>query len=83
MLANRVSFFLGAIGPSLNVDSGFTSSCTALEQAYLSIKKGRCENAIVGGSNLILHPQMPLVLNLAGKYLEISSFLLYYIYYNN
>ena len=76
MIANRISFFFGLVGPSTNLDSACTSSCTALEYAYEAITSGRCENAIVGGSNLVLHPHMSLQMNFAGKYSEILSSLL-------
>ncbi|XP_052738819.1 fatty acid synthase-like [Bicyclus anynana] len=57
MFANRISYWLNAKGPSLAIDSGSCSSIQALEQACLAIKRGDCEAAIVGGSNLCLHPQ--------------------------
>ncbi|XP_052739228.1 fatty acid synthase [Bicyclus anynana] len=57
MFANRISYWLNAKGPSMNIDEGCCSSTQALEQAYLAIKRGECEAAVVGGSNLCLHPQ--------------------------
>ncbi|XP_063628534.1 fatty acid synthase-like [Cydia splendana] len=57
MFANRVSYWLNAKGPSQSIDAGCCSSTVALEQAYLAMTRGDCEAAIVGGSNLCLHPQ--------------------------
>ncbi|XP_052738836.1 fatty acid synthase [Bicyclus anynana] len=57
MFANRISYWLNAKGPSMSIDEGCCSSTEALNQAYLAIKHGECEAAIVGGSNLCLHPQ--------------------------
>ncbi|XP_039751985.1 fatty acid synthase-like [Pararge aegeria] len=57
MFANRISYWLNAKGPSMNIDDSCCSSTAALEQAYHAINRGECEAAIVGGSNLCLHPQ--------------------------
>ncbi|XP_063540957.1 fatty acid synthase-like isoform X1 [Cydia strobilella] len=57
MFANRVSYWLNAKGPSQSIDAACCSSTVALEQAYLAMTRGDCEAAIVGGSNLCLHPQ--------------------------
>ncbi|KAJ0172968.1 hypothetical protein K1T71_011144 [Dendrolimus kikuchii] len=57
MFANRISYWLNAKGPSMAIDQSCCSSLAALEQAYLAIKKGECEAAIVGGCHLSLHPQ--------------------------
>ncbi|XP_052739226.1 fatty acid synthase [Bicyclus anynana] len=56
MFANRISYWLNAKGPSLGIDAGTCSSTQALEQAYLAIKSGQCEAAIVGGGFLCMHP---------------------------
>lgn len=60
MLANRISYWLGTNGPSYTVDSACSSSLYALEHAYKSIRDGHCDAAIVGGSNLCLHPYVSL-----------------------
>ncbi|XP_050677552.1 fatty acid synthase-like [Leptidea sinapis] len=73
MLANRISYWLGVTGPSYTVDSACSSSLYALEHAFRSIRDGHCDAAIVGGSNLCLHPYVSLqfsrlgVLSLDGK----------------
>ncbi|KAI8441932.1 hypothetical protein MSG28_005604 [Choristoneura fumiferana] len=60
MLANRVSYWLGVTGPSYTVDSACSSSLYALEHAFRAIRDGHCDSAIVGGSNLCLHPYVSL-----------------------
>ncbi|XP_052738834.1 fatty acid synthase-like [Bicyclus anynana] len=69
MYANRISYWLNAKGPSMSIDEGCCSSTEALNQAYLAIKHGECEAAIVGGSSLSLHPQSAIhygrILNLS------------------
>ncbi|KYN01849.1 Fatty acid synthase [Cyphomyrmex costatus] len=60
MLANRISYWLGATGPSYTLDSACSSSLIALEHAYRSLQDGQCDAALVGGSNLCLHPYVSL-----------------------
>ncbi|XP_047538484.1 fatty acid synthase-like [Vanessa atalanta] len=60
MLANRISQWLSLTGPSYTVDTACSSSLYALEHAYRAIREGRCNAAIVGGSNLCLHPNVSL-----------------------
>ena len=67
MVANRISFFLGLTGPSFNIDSGCTGSASALERAYMSIKQGLCDAAIVCGSIINLHPHISYQLRALGK----------------
>ncbi|KAL2715899.1 fatty acid synthase-like [Vespula squamosa] len=56
MMAQNISFWLGATGPSFVIDSGCSSSLYAMEHAYRAIRSGQCDYAIVAGSNLCLHP---------------------------
>ncbi|RLU24885.1 hypothetical protein DMN91_002976 [Ooceraea biroi] len=62
MLANRISYWLGIHGPSYTLDSACSSSLYALENAYRSILDGQCDSAIVGGSNLCLHPYVVIAM---------------------
>ena len=47
-------------GPSYTVDSACSSSVYAIEHAYRAMQNGLCDSAIVGGSNLCLHPYISL-----------------------
>jgi len=43
-------------GPSFAVDTACSASLLALDHALRAIRTGLCEAAIVGGTNLCLHP---------------------------
>ncbi|XP_043469511.1 fatty acid synthase-like [Leptopilina heterotoma] len=58
MLANRLSFFFGLTGPSVNVDSTCCGGMTALDQGIAALREGRAESAIIGASNVVLHPNI-------------------------
>ncbi|XP_035722352.1 fatty acid synthase-like [Vespa mandarinia] len=60
ILANKISYWLGVTGPSYTVDTACSSSLYAMEHAYKAIRIGQCDYAIVGGSNLCLHPYITL-----------------------
>lgn len=60
MLANRISFTLGLTGPSFLLDTACSSSMYALDCAFNAIRSGECDGALVGGSNLLLHPYVTL-----------------------
>lgn len=56
MMANRVSYCLGLTGPSYTVDTACSSSMFALDCAFSALRSGQCDNALVCGTNLLLHP---------------------------
>ncbi|XP_015113130.1 fatty acid synthase [Diachasma alloeum] len=60
LLSNRISYWLGVHGPSYTIDSACSSSLFAMEHAYRAIRTGLCDAAIVGGTNLVLHPNVSL-----------------------
>ncbi|MGW4488740.1 type I polyketide synthase [Amycolatopsis sp. NPDC004368] len=62
MIANRLSYFLRATGPSLTIDTGQSSSLVAVHMAAESLRAGDCGLALVGGVNLNLIPQSTLAL---------------------
>ena len=55
-IANRVSYFLDAHGPSLVVDTACSSALVAFDQACQSLRVGSSEVALVGGVNVMLNP---------------------------
>jgi 3-oxoacyl-(acyl-carrier-protein) synthase/pimeloyl-ACP methyl ester carboxylesterase/acetylornithine/succinyldiaminopimelate/putrescine aminotransferase/acyl carrier protein len=67
-IPNRVSYFLNLSGPSLALDTMCSSSLTALHLACASLRAGDCKMALVGGTNLTIHPHKYRLLE-AGKYL--------------
>lgn len=56
MASNRVSHFFDLKGPSMTVDTGCSTTLTALHQACQSLKSGDADMSIVGGSNLLINP---------------------------
>lgn len=67
MIPNRISFFLGLTGQSVNMDCSCVGTAAALERAYNNIKDGHCEGAIVAGCLLCLHPHISYQLRELGK----------------
>ncbi len=58
LISNRVSWFFDLRGPSFTLNTACSSSMVALHEACESLRKGESEMSIVGGSNLILSPEM-------------------------
>lgn len=58
LISNRVSWFFDLKGPSLTLNTACSSSMVALHEACKSLHKGESEMSVVGGSNLILSPEM-------------------------
>jgi len=56
ILANRLSYFFDLKGPSVTIDTACSSSLVALHSAVQSLRRGECEQAVVGGVNLICTP---------------------------
>lgn len=55
-LSNRISFMLDIKGPSMTIDTACSSSFFALSAAFNDMKMGKCDAAIVAGTNMILNP---------------------------
>lgn len=56
--AGRVSYFLGAKGPSMTLDTACSTSLVAVHYACQSLRAGECETAIAGGAALMLTPSL-------------------------
>jgi acyl transferase domain-containing protein len=61
IIANRVNHLFNLRGPSMSIDTACSSSLYALHLAVLALRNGDCDAAIVGGSNLMLSPDMQQV----------------------
>ncbi|KAL6796632.1 putative polyketide synthase [Trichoderma sp. SZMC 28012] len=62
MISNRLSWFFDLKGPSLSLDTACSSSLVALHLACQSIRSGETRSAMVGGTNLILMPEMQIAM---------------------
>ncbi|KAK1220914.1 Mycolipanoate synthase [Marasmius sp. AFHP31] len=51
-MANRVSYHLDLLGPSVPTDTACSSSLTAMHLAVQAIRSGECEAALVGGCQI-------------------------------
>ncbi|NKD87399.1 SDR family NAD(P)-dependent oxidoreductase [Haematospirillum sp. 15-248] len=56
-MANRASYSFDWRGPSMAVDTACSASLTALHLACQSLRSGDCDQAVVGGVNLVTHPR--------------------------
>ena len=56
LIPNRISYLFNLCGPSEMCDTTCSSSLVALHRAIQSMQLGECEQAIVGGVNLIQSP---------------------------
>ncbi|KAM0695559.1 hypothetical protein Q7P36_005919 [Cladosporium allicinum] len=65
-IANRISYEFGFRGPSVVIRTACSSSLTGLHQACMDINRGECTSAIVGGTNLIIDPQMTIDMSSRG-----------------
>lgn len=66
MLANRISYHLGLMGPSMAIDSACSSSLVALHQGCAALRSGEADLVIVAGANLILTPALSVFYTQAG-----------------
>ena len=64
--ANRLSYLLDWHGPSLAIDTACSSALVAVHQACQSLRRGECEQALVGGVNVILSPAITVAFTQAG-----------------
>ena len=63
LISNRVSWFYDLRGPSFTLGTACSSSLVAVHQGCQSLRTGESNTAIVGGSNLLLNPEMFIALS--------------------
>ncbi len=64
--SGRLSYVLGLQGPAISIDTACSSSLVALHLACQGLRHGDCEQAIAGGVNLILRPELDVNFSKAG-----------------
>ncbi|KAJ7325468.1 hypothetical protein DFH08DRAFT_787573 [Mycena albidolilacea] len=52
MVANKVSYYLDLLGPSIPVDTACSSTMTAIHLGVQALRSGECESAVIGGCQL-------------------------------
>ncbi len=57
VMASRLAYLLNFHGPCMSINTACSSSLSAFHQAYLSIKNGDCDMAVVAGANLVLRQE--------------------------
>ncbi|WP_370749217.1 SDR family NAD(P)-dependent oxidoreductase [Eubacterium sp.] len=62
-LATRVSYLLNLTGVSKTIQSFCSSSMVALEDAITYIEKGKCDVAVVGGTNIVVPQKSGYIYN--------------------
>ncbi len=60
---SRLSYLLNLKGPSLVVETACSSSLVAVHLASQSLRTGECNLCVVGGVNLILTPELSIMLS--------------------
>ncbi|KAK8045422.1 hypothetical protein PG993_005446 [Apiospora rasikravindrae] len=58
IMSNRISWYFNMKGPSITIDTACSSSLVALHLACQSLRTGESTMSVVGGTNLILLPDM-------------------------
>lgn len=66
MIANRVSYALGLMGPSMTVETASSSSLVAIHLACQSLRSGESSLALAGGVNLMLLPETTMAFSQLG-----------------
>lgn len=63
---NRVSYFLDLHGPSEPIETACSSALVAIHRGLTAIASGECEQAIVGGVNLLVSKETQISFDKAG-----------------
>ncbi|HET6857721.1 MAG TPA: SDR family NAD(P)-dependent oxidoreductase [Streptomyces sp.] len=66
VIASRLSYVLGARGPSMLVDTACSASLVAIHLACRSLRSGESSLALAGGVNLLLTPAVSVAFEEAG-----------------
>jgi len=66
MISNRISHF----GESMSIDTGCSTTLTLLHMACQSLRTGNSKISIVGGSNVLLNPDIYITLSNLGYVLD-------------
>lgn len=66
MSSNRISYFYDLHGPSLTVDTGCSTTLTALHLACQGLRNRESSTAIITGANVILNPDMFVTMSSLG-----------------
>lgn len=73
MASNRISHFFDFRGPSMTVDTGCSTTLTALHQACQGLRSGDSDMSIVGGSNLLINPDFFVTISTLGYAFSLQS----------
>ncbi|KAM7184358.1 hypothetical protein V8F20_012255 [Naviculisporaceae sp. PSN 640] len=66
IIANRISHFFDLRGISMTIDTGCSGSLVALHEACLTLRTGQSRMAIVGGTEVLLHPDQNVSMSSGG-----------------
>ncbi|KAK3936681.1 lovastatin diketide synthase LovF [Diplogelasinospora grovesii] len=66
MASNRLSHFFDLRGPSMSIDTGCSTTLTALHQGCQSLRSGESDMSIVGGANVMFNPDMFMTMSSLG-----------------
>ena len=59
-VAGRISYMMGLEGPCLTLDTACSSSIIAAHLGVRALRSGECDQAVIGGVNLMLEPEMTI-----------------------
>jgi acyl transferase domain-containing protein len=59
----RISYVFDLRGPCMALDTGCSGGMVALHLACQALRAGECDSAIVGGTNLLLGPDMTIAMS--------------------